>query len=220
MPLHSIFAALFTLLVTISTSFAIALEPGWRDDQAIDVGGETRYYRVFVPESLPSTAPATVFVLHGGTGSMRSIMPPADVASAEWPALADRHRFILIVPNGINRNTGDAFGDDQNWNDCRDNVPGDIRGDDVAFLDALIDWSLDALGTDPTRVYFTGASNGGMMSLRMASERPEQVAAVAAFIANQPDGTECAEPTRGVPMLLAHGTEDPLVPYAGGPVVG
>lgn len=213
-------AALGGLLFVVLPHAVAAMEPGWHDDQSIDVDGATRYFRYYIPEPLQAGPAAAVFVLHGGTSSMRNIMPPSGNPLAEWPTLADRHGFVLIVPNGVNRVTGDAFGDNQVWDDCRDDPTGEIRGDDVAFLDALTDWTLSALNLDPARLYFTGMSNGGMMSLRWASERPERVTAVAAFIANEPAGTECTEPLRGVPILLAHGTEDPLIPYAGGPVSG
>lgn len=212
--------AVLGLLACAMTASAQPLAPGWHDDQSIDAGDRTRYYRYYVPETLAAEPPAAVFFLHGGTGSMRSTMPPSNNPSAEWPAVAERNGFILVVPNGVNRDTGDAFGDDQNWNDCRENAPDDFVGEDVAFLDALMDWSVDTLGVDATRIHFTGSSNGGMMSYRMATERPERIASVAAFIANQPEGDECPAPDRGLPMLLAHGTEDPLVPYGGGTVSG
>jgi len=208
------------LWLLVGSVSAQPLAPGWHDDQAIEVDGQTRYFRYFVPQSPSEPHPAVVFFLHGGTGSMRaSISGPAN-PSAEWPVVAEREGFILIVPNGINRDTGDAFGDDQNWNDCRDDAPGDFVGDDVAFLDRLMDWSLETLSVDPARVYFTGSSNGGMMTLRMVTERPERLAAAATFIANQPVSTQCSGPVDAVPILMAHGTEDPLMPYAGGDVFG
>jgi len=208
------------LWLPVCGALAQPLAPGWHDDQAIEVVGQTRYFRYFVPQSLVMPRPAAVFFLHGGTGSMRTTISNQANPSSEWPVIAEREGFILIVPNGINRDTGDAFGDDQNWNDCRDDAPGDFVSDDVAFLDRLMDWSLENLAVDPGRVYFTGSSNGGMMTLRMVTERPERIAAAATFIANQPVTTQCSEPVDAVPMFVANGTEDPLVPYAGGDVVG
>ena len=38
---------------------------------------------------------------------MREIMPPANQPTSVWPAVAERERFILLVPNGYNEVTGD-----------------------------------------------------------------------------------------------------------------
>ncbi len=194
-------------------------EPGWHDDRAIHSGGLTRYYRYYVPETLPATRPPMVIYLHGGTGSMRSAMPPSGNGSAHWPAIADAHGFVLMVPNGINGATGDALGDAQNWNDCRgDPGPAESRADDVSFITALIDWAAEHLDIDTSRVYVTGSSNGGMMSYRLADEAPQRFAAVAAFIANQPQNSECAVRDHALPIMIVVGTEDTLMPFDGGQV--
>jgi polyhydroxybutyrate depolymerase len=189
--------------------------PGWNDDVAIDIDGTARYYRYFVPsERMRNPTPAVIF-LHGGGSSMRESMPPNQVGSAAWPDVAEANGFVLIVPNGVNRQTGDAFGDEQQWNDCRDD-PAGVSVDDVAFLRGLVEHSTVNLDIDPTRIYFTGSSNGGMMTYRIATEAPEIAAAGAAFIANQPIGSECGDPSTPFPIMIANGTADPLMPYDGG----
>jgi len=208
------------LLLAAANALAQPLTPGWHDDQAIEIDGMTRYYRYYVPTELAAPRPPAVFLLHGGTLSMRSVMPPSNIPSAAWLDVAERNGFILMLPNGVNRANGDAFGDEQSWNDCRDVQPAGFQADDVTFLDELIDWSINSLAVDATRVYFTGASNGGVMSLTMGARRPGKIAALATFIANQPIGEDCQLPAVAVPILLAQGTADPLVPYAGGNVNG
>ncbi len=189
---------------------------GWHDDLSIALAGVTRYFRVYVPPGLPAR-PAVVFVLHGGTQSMRKIFRPNAGGSRAWRALADEASFLVIAPTGVNERSGDAFGDDQNWHDCRDEIGG--RGaDDVGFITALIDWADDAVGIDRSRVYATGASNGGGMCYRLAIERPDRFAAFAVFIMNLPRGGACGAPARPVPMFICNGTADPLVPWAGGGV--
>ena len=212
----------FACVIAVAlTSFAPAGHadrpaPGWYDDQSISVGGEVRYYRYYVPEQLASPPPAVLF-LHGGNRSMRTSMPPASNGSAAWPEVADQHGFILIVPNGTDSQTGDAFGDGQVWNDCRIGAPAS-RADDVGFLSTLIDWSVARLGVDERRVYVTGASNGGLMTYRMAVEAGNRIAAIAPFIANQPVGSECRQPNEPLPVMITVGTADPLVPFDGGEV--
>ena len=69
------------------------------------------------------------------------------------------------------------------------------------------------------RVYVAGASNGGMMALRLACERTGRLAAVAVVIANQPwPQVERCRPTVPLPLILINGTDDPLMPWGGGPV--
>jgi len=199
-----------------SLASAAPLDPGWHDDQAISVGGKTRYYRYYVPEDLASPLAAVLF-LHGGNRSMRTSMPPARNGSAVWPDVADEHGFVLIVPNGTNAQTGDAFGDAQVWNDCRIGAPAS-EADDTGFLKALIDWSSAVLDVSNQRVYVTGASNGGLMAFRLAIEAPDMIAAIAPFIANQPVGSECLMPNEPMPVMLTFGTADPLMPFQGGEV--
>jgi dienelactone hydrolase len=83
-------------------------------------------------------------------------------------------------------------------------------------LRRLVEHGIVHLDVDPARIYFTGSSNGGMMTYRIATEAPEISAAGAAFIANQPIGSECADPSTPFPMMIANGTADPLMPYDGG----
>ena len=52
---------------------------------------------------------------------------------------------------------------------------------------------------------------------RLACERSERFAAAVSFIATMPATLDCT-PSAPVPVMLVLGTEDPLVPYGGGPV--
>jgi len=212
--------ALTLSLVSVGAARAGGLEPGWHDDQSIEIGDETRYYRVFVPGSLPDDEPPPMVMwLHGGTQSMREVMPPSRSGSAFWPTLAETERFILLVPNGYNEAGQDAFGDDQGWNDCRagSEAIGSAR-DDVAFLTALLDHAVESMGVDPDRRFVSGASNGGMMTYRLMEESPQHVSAAAVFIANRPDPSECDPAGISVPLMMVNGTADAFMPYAGGPV--
>jgi polyhydroxybutyrate depolymerase len=62
-------------------------------------------------------------------------------------------------------------------------------------------------------------SNGGFFAHRLACELSERIAAIAP-VAGTLGVDDCA-PTRRVPVMHFHGTEDPLVPYQGGlPLTG
>ena len=188
----------------------------WMDDQTIVHDGKVRHFRAWVPDSLPAGHPV-VFLLHGGSGSMHEL----NSGAAEWPAVADDAGFLLIVPNGVDPDTGDFSSDNQQWNDCR----GDVATrpsveDDVGFIGALIDWAASSFDPDLERVYATGASNGGMMSYRLAFELGDRIAAIAAFIANLPAADECSPPGRPIPVFIANGEgETNYMPWDGGCVV-
>jgi polyhydroxybutyrate depolymerase len=72
---------------------------------------------------------------------------------------------------------------------------------------------------DPKRIYSTGISNGGFMSFRLACEAADVFAAIAPVAANLSAdlGPRC-HPSRPVSVAMMNGTDDPLVPWAGGQV--
>jgi polyhydroxybutyrate depolymerase len=151
---------------------------------------------------------------------MRKLFQGAFGSGQEWSQLARREQTVLLIPNGIDPETGNTRGDHQNWNDLRRG--GQVRqstADDVGFLTALLDWTEDRYQTDSERIYVTGASNGGMMTQRLILERPERVTAAVALISALPEvSVPLPDPKGVVPLLLINGTEDPLVPWKGGTV--
>lgn len=196
-------------------------EPGWHEGTLQHDGGE-RVYRFYLPENLPDNAP-TVVLLHGGTQSMDAIFRSNAGGTNAWPTLAEAMKFLLVVPNGTNPKTESPTGDDQFWNDCR--APGSVEGpqstaDDVGFVMELESWAASRFSTDPDRFYVSGVSNGGQMAYRLAIERPDRIAGVAAFIASLPIQSECSRPSSPVPVFIANGTEDPITPFEGGDADG
>lgn len=197
---------------------ADSLPGGWQES-SLEVGGSTRWYMIYTPEPLAADLPM-VLLLHGGTGSMRSVLHPNAGGTKEWLVLAEQEGFILLVPNGTNPETGDTFGDDQNWNDHRsDSAAGQTTADDVGFILALLEQITAWYPVDQERVYVTGGSNGGLMTYRLLIEAPGHFAAGAAFIANLPEPAQSL-PVLGkpTPLMISNGTEDPLMPWAGGSV--
>lgn len=174
--------------------------------------GRTRYFNYFVPDNMPAN-PAVLFLLHGGNADYNDILQRWSV----WKDVSDANGFLLIIPNGVDADDGKASGTDQNWNDCRGDAGSVETGaDDVGFLGTLIDWAVASFGIDAQRVYATGASNGGMMSYRLARELSDRIAAVAAFIANEPAVSQCTWPANPIPVFICNGTADQLMPWNGG----
>jgi polyhydroxybutyrate depolymerase len=195
---------------------------GWNENLTITVGGQARYFRVYQPAGIAANAPV-VIMLHGGSQSMTEIFDTSAGGTRVWTNVADDEKFLLVVPNGVDGTTNNANGNSQSWNDCRTLTsanPGFSGADDVTFISELIEWTKKSFSIDNTRVYATGVSNGGMMSYRLATEFNNKIAAIAAFIALQPDPSECPSPSAAMPMMICVGTQDPLMPFVGGNVSG
>lgn len=180
-----------------------------------------RWFLVLEPAHA-GQATSTVVLLHGGTQSMRKLFGSNAGATREWPTVAKANNVLLLVPNGTNLATGDTLGDNQFWNDLR--TGRGVRtttADDVGFIDAMLDWSSQRFPAAASRVFVTGASNGGMMTYRLLIVRSERFTAAAAFVAALPaDSAPLRAPARPVPMMMMSGTRDPLVKWQGGSVLG
>ena len=160
--------------------------------------GEVRDVVLHVPDGLLAPAPL-VLVLHA-----RSQGPEAIRAYSRFERLADRQGFVVAFPDG-------AAG---SWNAGACCFPASEDGvDDVAYLDEVLRLVRERVAIDPARVSISGGSNGGMMALRYACERPAVVASVA--VVSAPFVATCS-PARPVPVLVLHGEQDGVVPLRGG----
>lgn len=180
-------------------AIAVAL-PAAAEMRHVRHDGKERRFEVIGPVG-PRPAPAIV-VLHGGAGNPHRMRRITNFTLFE-------RGWVEIYPEGI----------DKQWNDGRTGPDGNpLRGeDDLGFLRAMLDQLVAEGLVDARRIYFTGASNGGAMTLRMICQAPDLVAGAAVVIMNQPVGLDCpAGPP--VPLMFIHGTSDPLVPYDGGPI--
>jgi polyhydroxybutyrate depolymerase len=186
----------------------------------LQVASGERSFLVQPPTDASRAAPV-LLVLHGGTQSMRRLLQRGAGASLAWPGLARRENALLLIPNGTSLEHGEPHGDRQTWNDLRSAGGPTKRPDDVAFLTALIDWAHATYRTDRRKVFVTGASNGGIMTFRLLMEAPDRFTAAAAFIAALPEGeTGLRQPSRVTPLLIVNGTEDRLIKWSGGNVMG
>ena len=189
-------------------------------ERSLRVGPTDRWFLVQPPADTAQPVPV-LLVLHGGGQSMRRLFAADAGATRGWPELDARENALLLVPNGVNADTGDPRGDDQNWNDLREGVSRASTADDVAFLLVLLAWAHETYRTDPSRVYVAGASNGGMMTFGLLIDAPQKFAAGAAFVAALPrENARLKRPSRPTPLVIANGTLDPLVPWGGGKIAG
>ncbi len=161
--------------------------------------GQDGSYYVHVP---PVTHGAAVFVLHGGLGNGSIVEHLTGFAAA-----ADRGGFVTVYPNAGGQ-----------WNDGRQTTAHDWA--DVEFILAVARDVEARDHVDPKRLFVTGISNGGMMTLRLACDAAGSFAAFAAVAGNLPSALEPhCHPARPVPMMMFNGTADRFVPWAGGEVL-
>lgn len=163
-------------------------------DQTITSGGLERTYILHVPPGYDGeTKMPLVVLLHGFALNGRIMLDYSG-----FGAIADREGFVLISPTGL--------GDPPRWNSrVLPQDPGDLT-----FLTELMDGISTMLCIDTERVFATGYSNGGGMSMRLACDIPDKIKAVglvaSVFI-------ECAPKA---PLIAFHGIQDALVGFEGG----
>jgi polyhydroxybutyrate depolymerase len=173
------------------------------------VGGLKRTYLSYVPRGLAKGAPL-VLVMHGSGENGARIRIETGYG---FERLADEHGFAVVYP--------DSYSFD--WNDCGkigDYTENGREVDDVGLLVALADKLISEIGVDRNRVFATGVSAGGFMSLRLALEVPSRFRAVAAVAASEPtpENFKCKPAGTGTSVMIMNGTKDPLVPFDGGEV--
>ncbi len=96
----------------------------------------------------------------------------------------------------------------------REAVLGGVRAA-APILDGFIDEALTERGLSDSDLAVVGFSQGTMMSLFVGLRRDKPVAGIVGFSGRLLAPDLLAEELRSrPPILLAHGTEDPLVPYA------
>ena len=104
------------------------------------------------------------------------------------------------------------------WYSSQDRSPGaQLAGVRAAapILDAFIDEALAERGLDAAALALVGFSQGSVMALYAGPRRARQVAGIVGYSGRLVAGELLSGELRSrPPILLVHGTEDPLVPFA------
>lgn len=188
----------------VAICLALAFAGGPVAAETIETGGVARTFLTQFPDLKPAPL---VIVLHGNTQTGADIK-----ARTSWPLVAKRERFAVIFPDGLNHA----------WADLRPDAKRAGRvppkgTDDVGFIVRLIEKYVADGSADPKRIYVTGLSNGGAMTMTLVCARADLFAAAASVIMNLTDEAAAAcHPSRPTPMLVMNGTADPLIPFEGG----
>jgi poly(3-hydroxybutyrate) depolymerase len=163
----------------------------------LSVNGEDRTVVVsnrFPPDCAAGKVPLVIF-FHG-SGS-NGIEARSDYAYFE-ETLGARAR--IVYPDGLGR---PELGGGQGWN-------RDPAGNDVAFVDALLDTFAQDSCVDTTRALAVGHSRGGRFTEVLGCHRASKFKAFAEASAGTDNVTECPGQ---VPFWIAHAEDDQQVAY-------
>lgn len=178
-------------LALVTGSMGVVAQTGEQDQKhTLTLNGQSRAYRVFVPDGFGKSAPGPAVVLYNGSGSnVDALMEP-------WKEIARKDGVILIGP--------DAFQSGA-WR---------IPQDSPDFTGEVVEDAKARYRIDPRRVYLFGHSGGAGHVLLLGLLESEYFAAVGAHAgALRPDDRKLLDvPQRRIPMAIWVGTEDQMVP--------
>lgn len=138
---------------------------GGEFEQGIVSGGQGRAYLVVVPPSARPEVPAPLLLLyHGRPQSIQSLRGVTDMDRA-----AGARGWILVYPKAL---TG-------GWAELRNTYPATIGQNDVLFTHDIVEAVSEELNIDRSRIYAAGFSNGSLMTMRLACDLGDELAAVA-----------------------------------------
>ena len=177
---------------------------------AFVVGSEERPAVVVPPPDHDPTEPTPLLVVLHGYGSsaarVERIFPLGSGAAVA--------SVIVVRPEGTRDTAGRRF-----WNAAESCCGlGDRSVDDEAYLLAVIEEIEATVAVSDVALF--GYSNGGFMAYTLACRHPERFAAVVTVAGALDDPPpDCG--TGGPPRVLhIHGTDDGIINYEGGAIVG
>lgn len=203
----------------IAGLLALALLPAsgcaWRGltRHQMEHDGLTREY--YLKERSGGEYRGIILALHGGGGKAVGVSRRGSGRVMEAQGVRDG--YLMVYPQGI----------EKRWNDGRiaKGLTDRSRAhrediDDVGFLTRLVQRLEEEHSVPPGHVFVCGISNGGRMTLRLILEHPDlfRAAGVVAMSLDDDLWSRYVPGSKPVPVAFLHGTEDPLVPYAGGDV--
>ena len=179
---------------------------GARTDEQVD-----RHYRVYVPRRYnPERATPLLFALGGFSVDMYWL-----AEFTELNRLADREDIIIVYGHPEWRDFGnyDVF----SWYSYKEAYQGDWADNpDIAYLEAIYQDLSTQYNLDSSRVFVSGHSRGGALSIIAAFERPDLFAGFcsqAGFVRSNDYDARIEElaPNRRPAAYLVHGDADPDV---------
>ncbi|MDQ4141174.1 MAG: alpha/beta hydrolase-fold protein [Bacteroidota bacterium] len=151
-----------------------------------------------------------IFVLHGSGGDGKGMMKAAQSLEKQ----SGQQPIFLVYPDGYKKY----------WNECRKAATSAANKEDIneqAFFEAMFRYFTQKYGLNKQHFFAIGMSGGGHMAYKLALTMPDKCKGISAFVANLPDvpNLDCVESKKPVAVMITNGTQDPINPYQGGPMV-
>ena len=186
------------------------LRQSWSQEQEFP-----RPYHVNVPANPENRKLPVLIFLHGNGGGARSAMSGF---LKQRPTMATR--YVMVFPDGYLKS----------WNISAERS----KADDRTFIEAIVEKLAACENVQPDQFTIMGNSNGAALANQLAIESRlpnirNYVTAVSPLNVLQHDGRNfkakgddnsyqaVATPRTGARLMNISGTEDPLIPYDGGP---
>jgi len=195
------------VLLSIACQFAILAGAAAADGVLrLSHQGVQRMAALHQPAPTMGRSVPVMIVLHGlgGTGS--------DFEQwAGFDTVADREGFVAVYPDAI----------DGKWSYGRPILGPmpkivDETVDDLGFMRLIIDELIEKKIADPSRIYVSGPSRGGLMTYTMGCALSDRIAAIAPMITGMTDHQiEDCRPSRPMPIIVIAGTFDNAQQYDG-----
>ncbi len=158
-------------------------------------------------------ASSLVVFLHGYGADGADLLGLADPLAPHLPGT------VFVAPDAPEPCAGNPFG--RQWfpipwlDGSSEAAAAEGLARSADDLNAFLDAQLEAERMTPDRLAVVGFSQGTMMALHVLPRRAEPVAGIVAFSGRllRPEALE-AEAVSKPPVLLVHGDQDPMVPFA------
>ena len=191
---------LLFIYLTPSYSYAKILKEAKYYPQTITVNGIKRQYYIYLPKGLDLKKKyPTVITFHGFE---------SDANAIKWlihpEKLANKHKYVLIFPNALNKS----------WNVGKGMGSINTKADDKAFFDKLLNVLPAKHPINKKKIYSMGFSNGAQMAALGYCFFGDRIAAIG-LIAHSMNIKNC-QPKYKTPITIIQNTADKYVPYAGG----
>jgi polyhydroxybutyrate depolymerase len=183
-----------------------------KTSRTVTVGGTKRTFIAYLPMSAsPTTALPFVYVFHGASQTGQQLYD-----MTEYSKLADTENIAVVFPDGQGVSSATNAGSLTPWNVTDGGalcglgtLVSNPNAVDFAFMDAMkADMEMDQC-LDDQHTFATGFSMGGYFTHHIACDRTDIRAAGPHSGGTLADLSSCK--TAHVPMIIFHGTSDPLI---------
>jgi polyhydroxybutyrate depolymerase len=178
------------------------------------VAGIQRDYELSIPPGYNGATKAPLLLsIHGFTTTIAQ-----QDKGTQFPGEAGKRGYIVVTPQAPAREVtiGGSTFDAPIWNipGAAGSTNGPMAGDDVSYLNGLLNRLEATLCVDKAREYVSGMSNGAEMTMALICSYDQRFAA-AGPVAGVNLLATC-KAMHATPLIAFHGTADQLVNYKGG----